>query len=976
MERQRIETFKVNKINYLEKLKCKIYQFEHSIIKSKYIHIENQDDNNCFAVGFKTIPKDSKGIAHILEHTVLCGSEKFPVRDPFFSMIRRSMKTFMNAFTASDWTMYPVCSQNKKDLYNLVDVYLDAIFFPLLTKESFLQEGHRLEFKEIDNPNSELIIKGVVYNEMKGAMSTQSSIMHRRVGQALYPTITYKYNSGGEPSDIPDLIWEELKKFHQTHYHPCNAWFYTYGDLPVEEHLKMMEEKVFAKFEVNDTNTKVANEVRREKPKNFTFKYPLNREDNDGKKCQLALVWLACDVKEPLEVLSLQLISQILLGSAAAPLRKALLESKLGKAMSDITGFEDELKETYFGVGLQEVAESDAQNIEDLILKTLKSIVENGINPILIESAIQQMELDIREISGGQFPYALILLFRFFCSWIHGGDPMDSLDFDENIRHLSQKIDHGPYLEKQIQKYLIENQHRVRVLLKPDENLEAAQTKEETNKIKKISEKFTNEKKANIIDISLKLKSFQEKEENLGVLPRLEIVDIPKKNRVIEEPKVYDQPLKTAFYPQPTNGIVYYHWYFTVDEISEEERKLLPFFTYLFPKCGTKEKTYEAFSIQVNRFTGGIGFSPNYFHICGDHQYIDTIGLSSKTLSKNQENMIDLVEQISSGWNFSDLERVDSLLKQKSNALLNTINESGHTYAATLAKRGFSFGSLLDETYGGVSNVQTARKLSQYGKKELKKLIFQLNQFGRKIIRSGATHALVVGQNENMDMALKCIQRYQLSLNNEKMNLPAYKKSHQEIQYRNELWLTSTPVNHVARCFKTESYEDTSSPRLLVLSNLLQSIYLHTELREKGGAYGGMAAFNAEEGIFTLLSYRDPHLSKTMNVFEDAINWILDGKFSDQDVEEAILQTCSKLDTPYSPAGKALRDFINRLKNKSMEKRNRFRKQILSCAKQDLIQVAEKWLTKSSSIVSLTNEEQYKNENSYFRKHPFEVNRI
>ncbi|MDX2471913.1 MAG: insulinase family protein, partial [SAR324 cluster bacterium] len=315
--------FEVKRIQPLQKLDLTLVELVHKGTGAKMIHLANEDDNNLFGVAFPTTPKDSTGVAHILEHTALCGSKNFPVRDPFFSMIKRSMNTFMNAFTASDWTMYPFASQIPKDFYNLMDVYLDAAFFPSLTEMNFSQEGHRIEFETPGDPTSDLQYKGVVYNEMKGSMSQPSSILHRALGEALFPTLTYKNNSGGEPSDILNLSWDDLKKFHQTHYHPSNAFFYSYGNLPLLDHLEKIEGKVLAEFTAIKTDTAVGRETRYTAPQKREVTYPLSKEEDDGASNQFLVAWLTCDILEPLELLALQLINMVLLGSSSSPLRMA-----------------------------------------------------------------------------------------------------------------------------------------------------------------------------------------------------------------------------------------------------------------------------------------------------------------------------------------------------------------------------------------------------------------------------------------------------------------------------------------------------------------------------------------------------------------------------------------------------------------------------------------------------------------------------
>ena len=335
-----INDYRIERIESLKEISSIFYELKHAGTGAKHIHISNSDAENTFSVAFKTVPKDSTGVAHILEHTVLCGSKKYPVRDPFFSMLKRSLSTFMNAFTASDWTMYPFSTQNRKDFYNLMGVYLDAAFFPRLDELSFKQEGHRLEIE--NNPDSydseayQLFYKGVVYNEMKGAMSSPDQVMVRSILHALYPSTTYRYNSGGDPAEIPSLSYEQLKEFHRRHYHPSNAFFYTYGGIPLKDHLAFIEAKVLKRFNRIDSETDVDSQPRWRRPQSVSCPYPFNRNEDASKKCQVCVAWLTADIRDTFEVLALTLLEQILLGNSASPLRKALIDLGLGSLMPSI----------------------------------------------------------------------------------------------------------------------------------------------------------------------------------------------------------------------------------------------------------------------------------------------------------------------------------------------------------------------------------------------------------------------------------------------------------------------------------------------------------------------------------------------------------------------------------------------------------------------------------------------------------------
>lgn len=962
----RIEGFRITAINELPKLKNRLIQLEHEKSGAKMIHLENEDDNNCFAIAFRTTPVDSTGIAHILEHTALCGSKQFPVRDPFFSMIKRSMKTFMNALTASDWTMYPFATQNEVDYFNLLDIYMDASLFPLLSADSFKQEGHRLEFEDPDNPDSPLTIQGVVYNEMKGAMSSQSHIMHRSMGNALFPTVTYRFNSGGDPERIADLTHEQLLEFHRFYYHPSNAFIYTYGDIPLEKRLTAIS-KYLSKFDRIDIDTAVPNEQRLTSPQAFTYHYPLNQSEDDGAKCQIALAWLTCNIQEPLEVLSLQVINLILLGHAGAPLRKKLLESKLGKAMADTTGFEDEIKEPYFSVGLQAVAEADIDKVEQLIQDALQEIVTNGIETEQIESAIHQMEIDTREVSGGHYPYSLNLLFRFFGTWMHGGDPLNSIDFDKTLTQLKKRIAEQGYLESQIRKYLIDNPHRVKVSLIPDTDLENKRLAKIQSQLVEIKSKLSDSERAQLIADARKLKAAQESKEDLSCLPSLKVTDIPKNIRYVAAHKKRIDNLNIKFYDRPTNGILYFNWHFPMAVVDQEDRKWLPVLGYLLTNTGADGLSYEELARQITRYTGGFSATPsNEVTFNGAGKYHEFFSVSSKALQPNVEKMFELGLKILTRWDFSDLSRIQTLVGQRTNGLLNSLVQSGHSYASTMASRNFSRTSQIDEIYSGIHQIQFMKQLSQMPVEALRESLESLDRILKQLLVSNQLSMLVVGESEHFKQITPQIQSFVNGLNraDTPLEVPVEKDDNFQIQYQNEAWLTTTPVSYVAKCFKTPVFTHVDSPKLLVLANLIRSCFLHGEIREKGGAYGGMAGYNPDEGIFSMLSYRDPHLARTISVFENTLDWIKSGDFSDLDVDETILQTCSGMDTPMSPAGKAVVEYVNERKGKTREMRENFRAGVLSCTKSDLIRVGSKYLDNQPSLATITSEEIMKRDES------------
>src|SRR5579872_4094637 len=476
----------------LDRLEGSYLELRHEPTGARHIHIECDDDNNAFAVFFPTTPRDSSGVAHILEHVVLAGSRQFPVRDPFFSMTRRSLATFMNAFTSADWTMYPFSTRNSKDFRNLLDVYLDATFFPLIAEDSFKQEGVRYEFEVPDDPTSGLRYKGIVFNEMKGALASPGAAMQHAVGKALFPNLTYSFISGGDPQAIPDLTWQILRDFHSTHYHPSNAHFYTYGNLPLERTLDVIEERALSRFERIRVDTAIPDVRRFQTAATLVEPYPAPPGDDLTRKAQALVAWVTVQSADSFRLLSMRVLSEVLLGHAGAPLRKALIDSKLGTAMADGTGLQDDYKQSVFGAGLKDVDEADARKVEQLVLETLEGVADKGVDKGRIDGVIHRLEIEKRGRSNAGFPYALKLMFATLAPYSYGGDPYSALNFDADLARLERERGEGRWLENLIRAELLDNPHRALITVVPDRDLEERKRKNELERLATIETSLTD----------------------------------------------------------------------------------------------------------------------------------------------------------------------------------------------------------------------------------------------------------------------------------------------------------------------------------------------------------------------------------------------------------------------------------------------------------------------------------------------------
>ena len=963
---QRIAEIKLNKSFF--------YELLHEATGARHIHISNADGENTFGVVFKTVPKDSSGVAHILEHTVLCGSRKYPVRDPFFSMLKRSLSTFMNAFTASDWTMYPFSTQNKKDFYNLMDVYLDATFFPSLEELSFKQEGHRLEFEAGADQDSDgqIVYKGVVYNEMKGAMSSADQVLARSLLQALYPSTTYRFNSGGDPVEIPGLTYAQLKSFHQQHYHPSNAFFFTYGNLPLSEHLAFIEAKILRHHTQIDPDTVVPPQPRWKKKRTASAAYPLARNEDPAKKNQICVGWLASDTIDSFEVLVLTLLEQILLGNPASPLRKALIDSQLGTALCDAAGFDADNRDTLFVAGLKDVEESAAATIESIIFQTLGELCDDGIDTDLIESAIHQIEFRRKEITNSPYPYGLKQLLLITGSWIHGGDAFSKFKIEEDLREIRQRLAQEDFFENRIRKYFLDNPHRVLFLLRPDQDLEQNQRQRVQAELETVSAKLRPTDRAKIAEDTRALKILQETEEDATCLPTLKRSDIPAEVEKITE-SATQANLNLLSYEQPTSGIAYLALAAGAGNLETELLPLIPFFCYALPKIGTADSNYVDLVQRIDRYTGGITLSSqSRTGFDGSAACVPYVAVNAKCLNRNLSPMFDIIQELVLRPDFSDHIRLKSLLVEYQAALESMIVGSGHRLAISLAARHFSAARYLSEIWGGVFQLQTIKKITaDLSRERLDAQTEQLRKIGQTLFRTDNLYTALIGEDNVLPQAVSLAETIIRSLPRQGAGSADHSFRDPRVTWPaglpREGWSTSSAVSFVARVFQTVRMAHADSPALAIIGKMLRSLYLHREVREKGGAYGGFSLYSMEDGLFCYASYRDPHIVSTLDAFEEADRFIRSGNFSDQDIDEAILQICSEIDRPNPPGPAARQAFNRKIIHLTDEARQAFKEKLLAIGRKQVMAAAEAYFDNNpdqSGIAVISGESQLNDANT------------
>jgi len=938
-------------------LNLEVQSFIHQSTGALHYHMAADNPENVFLVALRTVPGDSTGVAHILEHTALCGSRKYPVRDPFFMMLRRSLNTFMNAFTSADWTAYPFASQNRKDYYNLLDVYLDAVFFSRLDRLDFAQEGHRIEFSEMDNPESDLVFKGVVYNEMKGAMSSPVSVLWQTLTKYLYPTVTYHFNSGGDPDEIPNLSYEQLLDFYRTHYHPSNAVFMTYGDIPAVELQQRFESNALAHFERLDTHISVDNEKRYHAPVRVQEFYA--DTGNGAAKAHHVLGWLLGDSIDLEQQLAAHLLTDVLLSDSASPFRQALEPTDLGSAPSPLCGLEDSNREMCFVCGLEGSTEEQAQAFEQLVEKVLLEVAEQGVAQERVEAVLHQLELNQREVRGDGFPYGLQLIMSGLPAAIHRGDPIALLDLDPVLGHLRARIKDPSYIKGLVKELLLENPHRVRLSLLPDSTLNQRKQLAEAKRLARIKADLNPEQKQAVINQSTALIKRQQEQENLEILPKVEICDIPTTMRIPQP----DAPLQVAgqpvtFYAQGTNGLTYQQVVYELADLDQHLQELMPCYLDCLTELGCGELDYLQVQAWQSSVSGGISAHSRVRGAIDDEQQVKGyFTLSAKALQRNHDAMSELMRSTLEAVRFDELERIRDLVAQRRAAAEQSITGSGHRLAMAAACSAMNPAAAFNHQLSGLAGIQALKTLDDgiaADRDQLKQLAEALQQIHQRLT-AAPRQLLLIGEAQAKQAMLTALE-------NDWQSKPGMTDQYQPMRLTpataqvRQIWTTSTQVNFCAKAYPTVPVEHPDAASLTVLGEFLKNGYLHRAIREQGGAYGAGASQDSSIAAFRFSSYRDPRLQETLDDMDRALDWLHAEQHSSDALEEAILGVIGGIDRPGSPAGEAKQAFHNNLFGRTPEQREAFRRRILEVTLEDLLRVSQAYLTpEQASIAVITS---------------------
>nr|WP_174505785.1 insulinase family protein [Acinetobacter sp. Marseille-Q1620] len=939
--------FQLIRQHHVEALDILVSEFKHKVTGAIHYHLATEHDENVFLVAFRTQPMDSKGEAHILEHTALCGSEKFPVRDPFFLMIRRSLNTFMNAFTAADWTAYPFATQNKKDFQNLLSVYLDAAFAANLNPLDFAQEGIRIELED-----GQPVYKGVVFNEMKGAMSSPSDQLYHQLAHHLFPETTYHYNSGGDPKDIPDLTYLELVDFYKSHYHPSNAVFMTFGNTSAYELQEQFEKLALSKFD-KGTTIYSKPEKRLTQPLEVTETYAVDSEDLKDKTYHI-ISWLLPQSSEIKLRLGMRLVEGVLLENSASPLRHYLETCGYAQSTGPIMGVDDSNFEMTFYCGIQGSNPEHSEAFKKGVLNVLREVASKPVDQDIVDAILHQIELHQREISGDGTPYGLTLILNGLSSAIHHSDPIHVWDVDSAIEQVKEELKDPMWLSNLIQTYLLDNSHRVQMTLVPDATKSIKEAEAEKVRLAEIGEKLTEDDRAKIIAETEALKARQETADDLDLLPKVGLEDIPAELAIVQGQlhEVISNGIDTPLnlYHAGTNGLYYQQVLIQIPDAIVQS----PYFnllSILMGEVGAGDYNYLQLQQLQTAVSGGLGMGASLRSKVDDKGKISAwLTLTTKSLSHNLE-AIGLLKLAFEKLRFDEKDRIIELLQQRKTRWASRISGSGHSYAMQIASRNMSALANRDYHNTGLGALNWLGDLVAKIEKDealYAEFISELQTIHRALLLA-PKQFLLVCEEQHSERLIEEVQSVWDKVDVDTSSLYLTQVA-QENSKQDQAWLIQANVQFCASAYQAVDVSHPDAAPLMVLSGYLRNGFLHSAIREKGGAYGGGASYDGNACAFRFYSYRDPRLAETFKDFEASLEWLMNAEQKPYQLEEAILGLISGMDKPGSPAGEAITACYALLHGRTPAFRKLMRERILNVTLDDLKRVTEVYLLNQKPV--------------------------
>lgn len=936
----RLHGYTVKRVVEIPELMTTGVGLEHDKTGAQHCHFARDDSNNTFSVMFRTTPMDDTGVPHILEHTTLCGSQKYPVRDPFFKMINRTLATFMNAMTASDWTTYPFSTQNQKDYENLMSVYLDAVFYPQLRELDFRQEGWRLEHEDPNNPDSPIQFKGVVYNEMKGVFSDSMNIFMQAVQNKLMPNHTYGVVSGGDPPAITNLTWQQLREFHHSHYHPTNSKFVTYGDLPLERNLELINGNYLDKFDRINIDTRVPLEPRWSEPREANITCSRDPTSTE-KQTTVSATFLLSEVADIFESFTMNIICTLLTDGETSPFYQALLQENIGSDYAPLTGYQGMMKEAAFSVGLRGISSDDVDKVKDIINTTFDKVISEGFDQKNIDAILHRIELSLKHQSSN---FGLHMALNLASVWNHDGDPMLALQINKQISQFRQALADNPnFLQDKVKQYFKDNSHCLTITMEPDKDFEEIRTKEETERLNKHVSQLTDADRKVILDTGKELLAKQMMAEDINCLPTIHLDEI--------ERKIKPEPIETMTMggvsvqkcAAPTNGVSYLRMVSNLASVSDELKPYIPLFCNVITRMGAGDHDYKSLSQDIDLYTGGLSAEVHVkAHHTDDNTYEQGVMFSSHCLDRNLEKMLTLWADVFARPDLRDNDRFLTLVNMTAAEMSSSVVSMGHSYAISHSRAGLTPAGFLQEQFSGMTQLELLNSIVGGDPESVFKVIDKMEEISKCLLNKSNLRVAVNTTSESMDTTLKSVDGFLSLLPGDALTSnfltkdPNYKVNESLTQFERPF-----SVNYVGKSFLTVPYTHEDFSRLRVLAKLMWAKFLHREIREKGGAYGSGAV--CSDGVFSLFSYRDPNSLKTMEVFDEAVKWLCRGDYTHTDIDEAKLSVFQETDKPVTPGRSGISQFTTGVTD---DMKQTMRDQLFQVSKKDVTDVALRYLKK------------------------------
>ncbi|WP_291634439.1 insulinase family protein [Clostridium sp.] len=925
--------FKLTEEKNIEELNSVTRLFEHVKSGARLMHIENDDDNKVFSIGFRTPPKNSDGLPHILEHSVLCGSRKFPTKEPFVELIKGSLNTFLNAMTFSDKTIYPLASKNEKDFFNLMDVYLDAVFYPNIYSEPaiLMQEGWHYE---LENKEDKLTYKGVVYNEMKGAFSSPEGCLMRKVQESLFPDTSYGVESGGDPEFIPDLTQKEFLEFHKKYYHPSNSYIFLYGDGDIDKQLQFISEGYLNDFDRIPVDSAIKLQKSFSSMEEVKIEYPISDDDDERDKTFLSMNFVSGDnISQPELHLAFEILEYLLLESAAAPLKKALIDADLGK---DVFGsFDNSILQPVFSIVAKNSNESEKEKFKEVVFTTLKNLVKEGIDKKLIEACINITEFKLREADLGGFPKGLFYYITSMDSWLYDKDPTMHLEYESYLSKIKAALTTN-YFENLIEKYLINNTHSSMVILNGKKGLAEQKSKAVEEKLAKYKASLSEKQIDEIVQGTKALKERQMAPDSVEVLetiPLLELSDIENKVEHLPLKEKDEQGVKVLSHNIFTNKIGYINLLFDAKKVDME---LLPYVTLLSTILGrvsTKNTNYSDLSNEINIHTGGIHFTTEVYGESGDFEkYSPKLVVKTKALVPKIPKLFDLMAEIVSTTKFDEKKRLKELIQQLKSRLEMKIVDRGHMVAAGRLTSYFSPASAYIESTTGISFYKFINEIEKDFDKKSEEIIGNLKKVAELIFNKNNLIISVTGEEDIYTAFAGELPKIMNILGENKLPDAEYNFN---LNKNNEGLLTSSDVQYVAKGYNFIKQGYSYSGKMLVLKTIASLDYLWNRVRVQGGAYGAFANL-ARSGNVVFVSYRDPNVKETLNAYDGICDYIGNFEASKREMTKYIIGTISELDSPLTPSMKGERATAFYIRGITEAQRQVERDEVLSTNAEDI----------------------------------------